>query len=82
MAELADEASGKETAVGNSLILTTSVISFLLNMESNSLFHTGIKVTGVLITEGSQFGSRFSSHIMKKTQFESDKNKFDCLRYI
>ena len=34
MAELAEEATGKETAVGNSLTLTTSVIGFLMNLKS------------------------------------------------
>ena len=34
MVELAEEATGKETAVGNSIILIISVIGFLMNLKS------------------------------------------------
>ena len=56
MAELAEEAARKEIAVGNSIILTTNVIGFLMNLKSpklrnfimliDSLFHTGSKPHG------------------------------------
>ena len=34
MAELAEEATGKETAIGNSVILTSVIIGFLMNLKS------------------------------------------------
>ena len=34
IAELAEEATEKETAVGDSIILTISVIGFLINLKS------------------------------------------------
>ena len=37
MAELAEEAAWKKTPVGNSIILTTSVIGFLMNLKVQSL---------------------------------------------
>ena len=56
MAELAEEATGKETAVGNYIILTTNVIGFHMNLKNpkfmnfialiDSLFHTGSKRHG------------------------------------
>ena len=56
MAELTEGATGKKTAVGNSIILTTSVIGFIMNLKSpkfrnfitliDSLFHTGSKRHG------------------------------------
>ena len=83
MAELAEEATGKETAVGNSIILTTSVIGFLMNLKCPKFrnFITlivlcsilAVNVMGVLTTEESQLDSRFSSHILKTTPFEGDK---------
>ena len=56
MAELVEEATGKETAVGNSIILTTSVIGFHMNLKCpkfmnfvtliDSLLHTASKPHG------------------------------------
>ena len=84
MAELAEDATRKETAVGNSVILTTSVIGFLMYLKSPKFRNfisklilcsiLAVNLMGVLITEGSQLDSRFCSHILKKTRFEGDKN--------
>ena len=83
MAELAEEATGKETAVGNSIILTTSVIGFLMNLK-NPKFRNfisllilcsilAVNLMGVLVTEESQLDSRFCSHILKKSHLKAIK---------
>ena len=73
MTELAEEATRKETAVGNSMNLKSQKFrNFISRLIICSIL--AVNLMGVLITERSQLDSRFCSHILRKTPFEGDKN--------